>query len=48
VTRLRLINDGQLSAGLYTVKLQQLHPEASVATLEALAALHHLRSLDLP
>ena len=36
------------SAGLHTVKLQQLHPEASVPVLKALAALQHLRTLDLP
>jgi hypothetical protein len=35
-------------AGLHTVKLQQLHPDAAGSTLEALSALHNLRSLDMP
>ena len=36
------------SAGLHTVKLQQLHPDATVATVEALATLQSLRTLDMP
>ena len=35
-------------AGLHTVKLQQLHPDAAGSTLEALSALQNLRSLDMP
>ena len=36
------------TAGLHTVKLQQLHPDATVATVEALATLQSLRTLDMP
>lgn len=35
-------------AGLQTIKLQQLHPHATVATVEALATLQSLRTLDMP
>ena len=36
------------TAGLHTVTLQQLHPDATVATVEALATLQSLRTLDMP
>jgi hypothetical protein len=35
-------------AGLHTVTLQQLGPDTAPSTLEALATLEHLRSLDTP
>ena len=35
-------------AGLQTVVLQQLGPDAAPSTLEALATLEHLQSLDMP
>ena len=38
----------RIPAGLRTVKLQRLHPDATVATVEALATLHSLRTLEMP
>ena len=36
------------TAGLHTIKLQQLHPDATAATAEALATLQSLRTIDMP
>lgn len=37
-----------LLAGLQAVRLQEVSPTTAASTLEALATLKHLRSLDMP